>query len=245
MSPTIIGVLIVSPIQLLDLSPIDLFAMMTRSYFEACRPPQPLLDLSIPDKDLKIIYVSSSGPNTVAQTTANVGITINVGLDDPAVAPRKLDILLIPGPPPFSKPDEKSLEFVRRHVNAGVDLLTVCSGILVAGYAGVLDGKHCTCPRGIDHFQKEFPKALFKDKRWVRDGRLWTSGGISNGLDLIAAYIKYRWPGPLPDTVLKMADVEPRGQDYGTNMAGMRAWWAWHLLKVWIGGLVGRNKKSD
>lgn len=172
-----IGVLIVPPIQLLDIAPIDLFAMATKEYFEACKLPKPLLDAAIPTSDLTITYISHTGPNTTSPTTARLGLAINVGLDDPNVAPGKLDILMIPGPPPGMKPEEEVLDFVRKHVDKGVDLLTICSGAFVAGYAGVLDGKRATGTRGVqDMLTKSFPKVKWVDKRYIQDGKIWTSG---------------------------------------------------------------------
>lgn len=172
-----IGVLIVPPIQLLDLSPIDLFAMMSRDYFEDCRLPKPLLDAAIPTADLKITYISRGGPGQTAPTTARLGLAIDAGLDDTSVAPGKLDILMIPGPPPGMRPEEEVLQFVRAHVESGVDLLTICSGVFVAGYAGVLDGKRATGTRGVqDMLEKDFPRVKWEDKRYINDGKIWTSG---------------------------------------------------------------------
>lgn len=176
MAPLHIGVLVVPPIQLLDIAPVDLFAMMTTEYFEACHLPQPLLDLSIPTEDLKITYISAD-PSTPAPTTASLGLAITAGLDDPAVAPGKLDILLIPGPPPGMQIEEPVLEFVRAHVKKEVDLLTICSGVFVAAQAGVLDGKHATGTRGVaDMLAKQYPQVKWEDKRYINDGKIWTSG---------------------------------------------------------------------
>ncbi|KAF2683056.1 class I glutamine amidotransferase-like protein [Lentithecium fluviatile CBS 122367] len=172
-----IGVLVVPPIQLLDIGPIDLFAMATQDYFRVCKLPQPLIDMAIPTSELAITYISASGPNTTVPTTARLGLAINAGLIDPAVAPGKLDILMIPGPPPGLKPDEEELAFVRGHVDAGVDLLTICSGVFVAGFAGVLDGKRATGTDGVEDLLKNyFPEVKWERKRYVNDGKIWTSG---------------------------------------------------------------------
>lgn len=177
MPPFRIGVLIVPPIQLLDVSPIDLFAMATQSYFRACNLPKPLVDTAIPDDDLSITYISHTGANSTGPTTARLGIHIDTGVDDPKVAPGKLDLIMIPGPPPGQRPPEEVLEFVRGHVEKGAELVTICSGVFVAAYAGVLDGKTATGTRGVqDMLEKDFPKVNWVDKRYVRDGKIWSSG---------------------------------------------------------------------
>jgi transcriptional regulator GlxA family with amidase domain len=173
-----IGVLIVPPIQFLDISPIDLFAMLSQSYFTAALQPAHLIALALPDASLKITYISPTGANTTSPTTARLGLRIDAGIDDPRVAPGELDVLLIPGPPPNTEFEESVLEFVRGHVGRGVDLLTVCSGVFVAASAGVLDGRKAAAVRGVAGLLKErFPGVEWVDKRFVSDGgRVWTSG---------------------------------------------------------------------
>lgn len=84
---------------------------------------------------------------------------------------------MIPGPPPGLKPPEEVGAFIRGHVEKGVDLLTICSGAFVAGYAGVLDGKRATGTRGVqDLLEKSFAKVKWEDKRYIQDGKVWTSG---------------------------------------------------------------------
>jgi transcriptional regulator GlxA family with amidase domain len=70
-------------------------------------------------------------------------------------------------------------EFVRAHVEKGVDLLTICTGIFVAAEAGVLNGKTATGSRGImDVLEKKYQAVKWVDRRWSRDGRVWTSGKL-------------------------------------------------------------------
>jgi putative intracellular protease/amidase len=195
-TPLRIGVLIVPPIQLLDIAPIDLFAMLSRSYFEDCKLPQPLLDLAIPDSGLSITYIAHTGPSSSsslssnnptqsqklgppAPTTAHLNLEITAGLDDPRVLPGELDILMIPGPPPGMQIPEVVCEFVRAHVEKGVDLLTICTGIFVAAEAEVLNGKTATGSRGImDVLEKRYQAVKWVDRRWSRDGRVWTAGKL-------------------------------------------------------------------
>ena len=65
-----------------------------------------------------------------------------------------------------------------------------------------------------------------------------TLGGLTNGLDMVAAYIRERWPGPTTEAVLAMADVGDRGIDYKTGKAADNAWWLWQICR----GLVFRKR---
>ncbi|KAF2742348.1 class I glutamine amidotransferase-like protein [Sporormia fimetaria CBS 119925] len=239
-----IGVLIAPPIQLLDIAPIDLFAMCTRSYLAACKFPPALISAGIPDSALRITYISLTGEDSIASTTAFLGLHINAGLHDACVAPGELDLLMIPGPPPGVRPEEEVLEFVKRHVEKGVELMTVCSGVFVAGYAGVLDGRKATGTRGVmNMLEKEFPNVTWVDKRYTRDGRIWSSGGVTNGMDLAAVYLREKWP-QVADTVLAMADVDVRPEGYEQSKVGMYGFFGWQIVKAWLRGFFGGKSKT-
>ncbi|KAF2502879.1 class I glutamine amidotransferase-like protein [Lophium mytilinum] len=232
--PLHIGVLILPPVQLLDISPIDLFGMLTPEYLTVCNLPAPLLALSVP---INITYISPTG-DSPALCTANVGIRIDASIASPDVAPGKLDILLIPGPEPSAVPAAPALEFVRGHVENGADLLNVCTGQLVAAYAGVLDGRVATGPRGLlGRLRGEFREVKWVERRWARDGGVWTSGGVTNGQDMVAAYIRQRWPGPLAEVVCRLADVGDRGVEYEIGAVRENGFWLWQILRAGIAGL--------
>jgi transcriptional regulator GlxA family with amidase domain len=65
-------------------------------------------------------------------------------------------------------------------------LMTICSGALLAGAAGLLDGKHCTTHHSlVDRLRGLAPKAIVAENRvFVIDGQIATSAGVTTGLDL-------------------------------------------------------------
>ncbi|KIW19347.1 hypothetical protein PV08_03642 [Exophiala spinifera] len=235
-----VGMLLVPPVQLLDASPIDLFGMLSPEYLKACGLPQPLLDLAIP---VSLHYISQSGPNSYASMTSDATLPVTDSLTSPGVQPGQLDVLLIPGPDPSLVPDAAVVDFIRAHQKKGTtDFLVICTGSFPAGYAGLLDGKKVTGPRGlVPKLKQKFPAANFVDRRWERDGRLWTSGGITNGLDLTAAYLHHKVQKELADLVCAMADVGDRSQDYESGKAGNTLWWIWLVLR----SLVKSKPKSN
>lgn len=91
---------------------------------------------------------------------------------------------MIPGPPPGMRPEEEALEFVRKHVDAGTDIATICSGIWVAAFAGVLDGREATLTVRtgalVDALEGQFPDVKWMDRRYGVDrsgpADLWTAG---------------------------------------------------------------------
>jgi transcriptional regulator GlxA family with amidase domain len=68
---------------------------------------------------------------------------------------------------------------------------TVCSGTYVTAAAGILDGKSATThwSRSLD-FARRFPKVrLDSDRIFIKDGKLWSSAGVTAGIDLALALI--------------------------------------------------------
>jgi putative intracellular protease/amidase len=175
-----IGVFIPVGAQLLDLSPIDLFSMITPDYLRACTLPTPIVNLGTP---CTIHYISMPG-NEHIEMTAQAFLRISKTTEDKEVQPGMLDTLLVPGPDPSTIFDAKVLDFVRAHAiwrgsdGKLVDILSVCTGCILLGQSEVLKGKKASGPRAIvPKLRKDFPDTTWiDDKRWVKDGNIWTSG---------------------------------------------------------------------
>lgn len=74
--------------------------------------------------------------------------------------------------------------------NETVTLISVCAGALLAAKAGVLEGRECTTHHEhIDDIKRLEPSATVHANRiFVEDGRIFTSAGVTAGLDL-ALYV--------------------------------------------------------
>jgi len=68
---------------------------------------------------------------------------------------------------------------------------TVCSGSYILAAAGLLDGKSATTHWSRTHdFSQRYPQVkLDADRIFVREGKFWTSAGITAGIDLSLALI--------------------------------------------------------
>jgi transcriptional regulator GlxA family with amidase domain len=78
------------------------------------------------------------------------------------------------------------IEWLRRHGASGRPLACVCSGALMAAAAGLLDGRRCTTHHSLlDTLRRLAPGAEVLDSRvFVEDGDVYTSAGITAGIDL-------------------------------------------------------------
>jgi transcriptional regulator GlxA family with amidase domain len=85
----------------------------------------------------------------------------------------------------------KTISFVRGMAKRGVRIASVCSGAYILAEAGLLDGKRATTHwQRTKHFVATYPRVkLEADHIYVRDGDIWTSAGISAGIDMSLAMI--------------------------------------------------------
>ena len=105
----------------------------------------------------------------------------------------RFDTLLISGGEGTRGPAicETTLAFVRTAAANARRVASVCSGAYILAEAGLLDGRRATTHwNRTDHFRRAYPKVkLEADRIFVRDGPVWTSAGITAGIDLALALI--------------------------------------------------------
>jgi transcriptional regulator GlxA family with amidase domain len=75
---------------------------------------------------------------------------------------------------------------------SGRRMVSVCSGALLLARAGVLDGRAATTHwRHLHRLRKDHPSVRVDDDRlFVRDGNVWTSAGVTAGIDLALAMVE-------------------------------------------------------
>jgi transcriptional regulator GlxA family with amidase domain len=87
--------------------------------------------------------------------------------------------------------DPEVLAFVKTAATQARRVASVCSGAFVLAEAGLLDGKRATTHWGrTSEFATRYPKVRMEpDRIFIRDGAVWTSAGITAGIDLALAMI--------------------------------------------------------
>ncbi|KAI1127706.1 class I glutamine amidotransferase-like protein [Nemania abortiva] len=220
-----IGVFIPTDCQLLDAAGVDIFGSMSYEYLSVLGGlvPKAVADCA---PSVIIHYIGSVQPGEKIPMTSNQTVVATNHYSDPEVAPGKLDIVYVPGPDPSSNFPEGAVEWLAKQgATDGVDVLSVCTGIFLCGAAGLLKGREICGPRGIQDMIKQKgydPKSMRgHELRWVQDGNFWSSGGVTNGNDLVAAYAratpKY-FPRPLVELICEQLEVGDRPQEYIKEM---------------------------
>ncbi len=88
--------------------------------------------------------------------------------------------------------DGELTRLVRRANRDGARIVSVCSGAFFLAAAGVLDGRRAaTHWRAIDTLRRFRPQVdVDPEAIYVRDGNVWTSAGVTSGIDLALALIE-------------------------------------------------------
>jgi len=96
----------------------------------------------------------------------------------------QLDVLLLPGGGGVNAlmEDEQTLEFIRKQEATASLVMTVCTGALLAGAAGLLKGRRATTHWASHHFLARFG-ATPVNERVVVDGQLVSTAGVTAGYD--------------------------------------------------------------
>ena len=197
-NPRKIGVVLFDQVELLDFAgPVEVLS--------GARVPAPG-DTLQPAFEL-LLLAERPGPIATAQ---GVQVVATTALE--ACPP--LDVILIPGGwgTRAQVKNPVLLDWVRRH-SASAELTTsVCTGALVLGGAGLLDGRRATTHwESLDLLRRSFPRIdVVADEHVVRDGQVFTSAGVAAGIDLalhivghylgeaaartIARHIEYPYP---------------------------------------------------
>jgi len=103
----------------------------------------------------------------------------------------QLDILFVPGGSDFSsvldegpRGDNTYLDFLGRQAEKATLVCSVCTGALLLGAAGLLDGHTVTTHWAFKDVLRLFPCTVVDDyRRYVQSGNRITGAGISSGLD--------------------------------------------------------------
>lgn len=179
--PVNFGILVFPTFQALDaFGPLDIFNELSLDF---------PLNLSIIAQTLDPVSTKPSDPS-LNRFGSNFGESI-VPTHDLNNAP-PLDVLLIPGGRGVRLDIDPLVEFVKRTYPSLKYVLTVCTGSWIAARAGILDGKRATSNKSAwENTKTVGPNVKWvSHARWVVDGNIWTSSGVSAGMDAAFAFVR-------------------------------------------------------
>jgi len=168
-----VGMVIYEEVEVLDFcGPLEVFSVTRLNEEKRRDEPSPFLPLLIAE---------SSG---VVTATGGLQVLPHHSLSD---CP-PLDILVVPGGWGFRHHMKNAVlhQWLRLRAAQAETVAAVCTGSLLLSSAGLLDNLRATTHwRFLDTMRDSFPAISVQyDKHFVQDGRVFTSAGISAGIDM-------------------------------------------------------------
>lgn len=181
-----VGILIYEEVEVLDFcGPFEVFSVTRANEDKRRDEPSPFQPLLVAEN--------------MQPVTATGGMQV-LPHHSMADCPR-LDILLVPGGWGFRHHMMNSvlLGWLRDRATQAETLTAVCTGAMLLSSAGLLDGVQATTHwRFLDSMRDSFPAVKVKyDKHFVKDGRVFTSAGISAGIDMSLKVVEHYLGEPI------------------------------------------------
>ncbi|HEV7884697.1 MAG TPA: GlxA family transcriptional regulator [Solirubrobacteraceae bacterium] len=183
------------------------------------------------------------GPTSDGQITMSNGIRLGVEpLPEPP--PRHDTLLVAGGEGARSATDDPALvDWIARASRRARRTTSVCTGSYLLAAAGLLDGRRATTHWAYcDGLAKRYPAVeLDPDPVFIRDGDIWTSAGVTAGMDLALALVEDDLGAEVALAVARVLVVflkRPGGQSQfsGALSAQQATRPALRELQAWIAG---------
>jgi transcriptional regulator GlxA family with amidase domain len=157
-----------------------------------------------------LTVAASAGPMRCAK---GLGVVVDHGYED---CP-PLDYLLVPGG--FAAfevmSDAALLGFLRDRAAGARAVLSVCTGSFILHAAGLLEGRAATTHWKALPRLRAAAGVRVQETRFTQDGPIWTSGGVSAGMDLLLAFIAAEAGEEAASLVQWNAEYYPDGTRHG------------------------------
>jgi transcriptional regulator GlxA family with amidase domain len=191
-----VGLIVPRDFQLLSLAPLAAFEMTA---FELAKP-QPA-----PARYNLHLLSEHGGP-----VRSSCGLTVETeAFGDPT-----FDTLIVGAITAFEMPPSTAslIAFVQQAAKASRRIASFCNGAFVLAEAGLLDGRRATTHWiQAARFRARFPDVRMEEDRiYINDGPIWTSAGMSAGIDLVLAMIDQDLGPDFAKAVAKLLVINQR-----------------------------------
>jgi transcriptional regulator GlxA family with amidase domain len=128
----------------------------------------------------------------VSEHGGPVSASAGMNLETEPFGERAFDTLIVGGGNFFRASTPSLIALLQRASKEARRVAAICTGAFVLAEAGLLDGRRITTHwMHARELQEQFPKCTVDvDRIFINDGPIWTSAGMSAGIDLALALIE-------------------------------------------------------
>lgn len=135
-----------------------------------------------------------------------ITLDIELGLDEIPDS----DLLVVPGGPGVidAMRDREIVKAIKEFHDAGRQILSVCTGALLLGAAGILSGRSLATHWASREFMKKFGATDVPDRVYT-DGNITSSAGVSAGIDGALAIADRLWGRDITEEIVVQMQYQP------------------------------------
>jgi transcriptional regulator GlxA family with amidase domain len=137
------------------------------------------------------VHVLSTQSSKIVNTSSGLPIVSEGGIKSIGY---KVDTVLVAGIPnaPVNMVGKEILNWLRENSNSIRRVGSICAGAFILAEAGILNGRRATTHWSVcDKLARHYPKVKVEsDPIFIKDGNVYTSAGISTGMDLSLAMVE-------------------------------------------------------
>src|SRR3979490_1255735 len=128
----------------------------------------------------------------LSETGGSIRSSVGIGVATEPFDNRNFDTLMVGGSAVAGALTPGVIKFLRRGLRRSRRVASTCTGAFVLAEAGLLDGRRATTHwHRARELQARFPKVKVEEDRiFITDGPVWTSAGMTAGIDLALAMIE-------------------------------------------------------
>jgi transcriptional regulator GlxA family with amidase domain len=164
-----IGLIVLPGFQVMSLAPLSVFEYANREIGE------PVYEVRL-----------------LSETGGSIRSSVGVSVATEPFDDTNFDTLMVGGSAAVGSLTPGVIKFLRQALEQSRRIASTCTGAFVLAEAGLLDGRRVTTHwRRARDLQARFPKVKVEEDRiFIVDGPVWTSAGMTAGIDLALAMIE-------------------------------------------------------
>ena len=152
------------------------------------------VELFAPESDARYRTKLLAGDSNPVRTTSGLTLKPDLSFQDARKSDLPIDTLIISGGHGTSAAlkDDELLAFVVWAAQRARRVVSICTGAMILAETGLLDGRRATTHWWwAPILAKRYPAVTVEpDSIYVNDGHIWTSAGVTSGMDLALALVE-------------------------------------------------------
>jgi transcriptional regulator GlxA family with amidase domain len=128
------------------------------------------------------------------------------------------DVIIVPGGSGARTAmlDQDVLKFLQKAEKECSAILSICTAMYLMQKAGLLAGRRTTTHWAfLDHLKQD-PEVIVVEERFVKHGKIWSSAGVSAGMDMTLAFISETYGENIASDIQLEAEYYPFKKIYGS-----------------------------